>query len=284
MGCGVCLVFNGTLRKDLITGMSEIREYASKQLKTALRLLKQYNSASNEEVLHQLRVSLKKLKAVLVYLRTLHHKKVKSLRNKLQLVFHAAGSLREAQLRLRWLKESEFIFLIQHNETDQKAGVEEELFIEQTDNNYKKLKSIGEKLSKQLKEVKEDDIFQYAIKLKSQIAEQVKNIEKQDWHELRRLIKQLLYGWHWITKSHQPKLLTVVEYKKLDGLQERIGDWNDAVDLLQWLTGGQFFLSKDSLVELQFNKAFEIAKNNIAVQEKIVLQLLQTIKITERCV
>ena len=264
--------------------MSEIREYANKQLKTALRLLKQYNSASNEEVLHQLRVSLKKLKAVLVYLRTLHHKKTKSLRNKLQPVFHAAGSLREAQLRLRWLKENEFIFLIQHNETDQKAGVEEELFIEQTDNNYKKLKSIDEKLSKQLKEVKEDDIFQYAIKLKSQIAEQVKNIEKQDWHELRKLIKQLLYGWHWITKSHQLKLLTVVEYKKLDGLQERIGDWNDAVDLLQWLTGGQFFLSKDNLVELQFNKAFEIAKNNIAVQEKIVLQLLQTIRITERSV
>src|SRR5688572_4984881 len=111
--------------------MSEIRVYAEKQMSSALHLLEQYNSGSDEEVLHQLRVSLKKIKAVLDYLRTLHPKKIKSLRKKLRFVFQAAGSLREAQLRLKWLKEKGFLFLIQYATLDQKIKEEEELFFAQ---------------------------------------------------------------------------------------------------------------------------------------------------------
>ncbi len=256
--------------------MSEIRVYAEKQMHAALHLLEQYNSASDEEVLHQLRVSLKKVKAVLDYLRTLHPKKIKSLRKKLQLVFHAAGSLREAQLRFKWLKEKRFLFLIQHATLDQKIKEEEELFVAQKKDHLKKLRSICGDLAEYLKEVDADALLQYSTGLKEQLEKQLQIIAKDDWHALRKLVKQLLYAHHWLTEKDKLKVLTVEAYQKLDQLQENIGVWHDAVDLLQWLTDGQFFLSKDKSVKQQFNKAFAQVQKDIEVKERIVVKQLQT--------
>jgi CHAD domain-containing protein len=258
--------------------MSEIRVYVEKQMSSALHLLEQYNSASDGEVLHQLRVSLKKVKAVLDYLRTLHPKKIKSLRKKLQVVFHAAGYLREAQLRFKWLKGKRFLFLIQHASLEQKIKEEEEFFVTQKQDHLKKLQLINDKLDEYLKETSGEALLQYALKLKEEFEETLPVAAKEDWHELRKLSKQLLYAHHWLTEQDKLKVLTVSGYKKLDQLQEKIGVWHDAVDLLQWLTDGQFFLSKDKAVKEQFNKVFALVQKDIEVKEKSVLKQLQEIK------
>lgn len=258
--------------------MSEIREYANKQIGSALYLLEQYTTAPNEEVLHQLRVSLKKVKAVLDYLRTLHPKKIGSLRKKLQLVFHAVGSVREAQLRLKWLKEKRVNYLIKYAALDQKMKEEEELLFTQAKDHCKNLRTVRDKLDKYLKDVEGAFLLKYTVGLKEELAHQILSIEKKDWHELRKLIKQLLYALHWVTESHELKLLSVAEYKKLDLLQEKIGVWHDAIDLLQWLTDEQFILSKDALVKKQFAKVFALAQKDIEVKEKAVAKQLQIIK------
>lgn len=257
--------------------MSEIRVYAEKQMSSALHLLEQYISCSDPEVLHQLRVSLKKIKAVLDYLLTLHPKKIKSLRRKLQLVFHAAGFLREAQLRLKWLKAKRFPFLIQYAALDQKIKEEEELFVFQKQDHLKKLRSVCDELAEYLKEVDADALLQYASGLKQQLEKQLQIVAKNDWHALRKLSKQLLYAHHWLTEKDRLKVLTVAAYQKFDQLQEKIGVWHDAVDLLQWLTDEQFFLSKDKAVKQQFNKVFALVQKDIVVKEKIVVEQLQAI-------
>ncbi|MEJ8818989.1 CHAD domain-containing protein [Lacibacter sp. H407] len=255
-----------------------VREYSEKQISSALHLLEQYNTASNEEVLHQLRVSLKKIKAVLDHLRTLHPKKIKSTRKKLQLVFHAAGSLREAQLRLKWLAEKKLLLLIRHSSFDQKIKEEEELFVTNKHGHLKKLKSVSEEIDKYLKKVEEEDLLRYALELKAKLQEQLPIVLKDNWHALRKLIKQLLYAYHWLTEQDKLKVLTVTAYKRLDMLQENIGIWHDVVDLQQWLTDGQFFLSKEKSVKQQFNKAFALVQKDIEVKEKVVMKQLQAIK------
>lgn len=257
--------------------MSEFRVYAEKQMSSALHLLEEYNSASDKEVLHQLRVGLKKVKAVLDYLRTLHPKKIKSLRKKLQLVFHAAGFLREAQLRFDWLKGKQFLILIQHASMKQKISEEEELFVTQKKDHLKLLKSISVELDSYLKEVEEKDLRRYALALKREF-EMQSQVAKEGWHGLRKLIKQLLYAHHWLAEQDKIKVLTVAAYKRLDQLQEKIGAWHDAVDLLEWLADGQFFLSKDKSVKQQFNKAFALVQKDIEVKEKAVLKQLQAMK------
>ncbi len=258
--------------------MNQLKGYTVKQLQTAVRLLEQYNSASDAEVLHQLRVCLKKIKAVLDYLRTLHPKKIQSLRKKLQVVFHAAGSVREAQLHLKWLKEKRFYYLIQHASLDQKIKAEKELLFTQKKHHCKKLKTVCDKLGEYLKEVEEAGLLKYACGLREELEEKVSIIEKKDWHELRKLIKQLLYAQHWITEGQKLKLLPVNDYKKLDELQEKIGVWHDTVDLLQWLMDEQFFLSKDGLVQKQFAKVFALLQKDIEVKEEAVVRQLQKIK------
>jgi CHAD domain-containing protein len=258
--------------------MSEIGEYANKQISSAIHLLEQYTTASNEDVLHQLRVCLKKVKAVLDYLRTLHPKKIRSLRKKLQVVFHAVGSVREAQLRLKWLKGKRVNYLIQQSDLDHKIKEEEELLFTQKEGHCKKLRTVRDELDRYLKEVEETALLEYAFGLKEELAVQITNIEKKDWHELRKLIKQLLYAQHWIKESHKLKLLSVSDYKKIDQLQETIGVWHDAVDLLLWLTAEQLFLSRNALLEKQFARVFAQVQKDIEMKEKAVIKQLQTIK------
>jgi CHAD domain-containing protein len=258
--------------------MNQLKGYTGKQLQNALHLLKQYHSASNEEVLHQLRVSLKKLKAVLDYLLILHPKKIKPLRKKLQIVFHAAGDLREAQLRLLWLKEKQFQYLITDISFDKKIKEEEEQFAIQKDDYLKLLSTVENEIDKYLKKIKEGDLLDYALELKQKLEQQLLLIIQKDWHVLRKLIKQLLYAHHWLAEKDKLKVLTVTAFQRMDGMQEKIGLWHDAVDLLQWLTDGQFFLSKDKAVKQQFNKAFTLVKKDIEVKEKAVLKQLQEIK------
>lgn len=258
--------------------MNQLRDYTGKQLQNALHLLKQYHSASNEEVLHQLRVSLKKLKAVLDYLLILHPKKVKPLRKKIQLVFHASGTLREAQLRFLWLRKKQFHYLLKYASLEKKIKEEVELFVLQKEDYFKQLSTIENESDKYLKKIKEDDLLNYALDLKQQLEQQLLVMIQNDWHALRKLIKQYLYVHHWLSEKDKLKVLTVTAYQKMDQLQEKIGLWHDAIDLLQWLTDQQFFLSKDKSVSTQFNKAFVLVKKDIEAKEKEVMNQLKTIK------
>jgi CHAD domain-containing protein len=258
--------------------MSQLKDYTDKQLQNALHLLKQYDSASNEEVLHQLRVSLKKIKAVIDYLLTRHPKKVKSIRRKLQIVFHPAGDLREAELRLKWLKGNTFNFLIAETQFEQKINEELELFFTQKEIYRKLLATVDEKLNRYLKETEESDLLHYALELKQKLGQLLPVVLQQDWHALRKLIKQLLYAHHWLSAKDKLKVLTVAAYQKMDQLQEKIGAWHDVVDLLEWLMDEQLFLNKEKAVKQQFNKAFALVQKEIDVTEKAVLKQLREIK------
>ena len=83
--------------------MNQLKEYTDKQLQTAIQLLETFTPGADEEIIHQLRVALKKIKAVRLFISTLHPAKAKQIRKKLQLIFRSAGSIREAQLQLQWL-------------------------------------------------------------------------------------------------------------------------------------------------------------------------------------
>ena len=113
---------------------------------------------------------------------------------------------------------------------------------------------------------------------KEELHEQVKHVVKDDWHELRKLSKQLLYAYHWINEQDKLKVMTVLSYHTIDQLQEEIGIWHDLVDMQQWLFNEQFFLSSDVSVKQQDNKASEQLDKNLLLQEQAVLRQLLVIK------
>lgn len=251
--------------------MNLLNNYTNDKFDIAFRLLAGYASSSDPEIIHQLRVALKKIKAVLDYLRTLHPEQIKPLRKKLQLVFHAAGSLRELQIRYEWLKEQNLLLLIQHLQIVVKIEVEENLFIAEAPRYLKKLNVVYDELDKHLKKVDEQDLLQYAQDLKTKFQNSLQNLSIDEWHAQRKLIKQLLYAYHWPKEKVKSKVLTDAAYVKLDSLQEKIGAWHDAVDLLQWLNKEDFLLSSDDLAKQELSNALTSIKTDVEVKEQIVL-------------
>ncbi len=258
--------------------MNQLKDYAEKQLQTARQMLETFTPGADEEIIHQLRVSLKKIKAILLFLSSLHPAKAKQIRKKVQLIFHAAGSIREAQLQLQWLKKKRYLHLIESASLAQRIAEDEELFLQQKALFQKLLTSIREDVLKQIHKIKSSVVTEYAVQLKEELHEQVNHVVKDDWHELRKLSKQLLYAHHWIGEQDKLKVMTVLSFHTIDQLQEQIGMWHDLVDLQQWLLDEQFFLSKDSSVKQQDRKAVEQLQKNLLVQEQAVLRQLLVLK------
>ena len=241
-------------------------------------MLETFRSGADEEIIHQLRVSLKKIKAVLLFLSTHHPSKAKQIRKKVQLIFRAAGSIREPQLQLQWLKKKRYVHLITAALLEQKIAQDEELFLHQKEFFQKMLLSIRQDLLKQIQKVKPNAVTDYAIKLKEDLNEQAHHVVKDDWHEFRKLSKQLLYAQQWINEQDKLKVMTVLSYHTVDQLQEQIGMWHDMVDLQQWLLNEQFFLSSDPTVKQQDNRASEQLQKNLLVLEQAVLRQLLLLK------
>jgi CHAD domain-containing protein len=281
MGYDGYLVFDVSTLEFLFTEtfiMNQLKEYTEKQLQAALQMLQTFTPGADEEIIHQLRVSLKKIKAVLLFISTLHPAKAKQIRKKVQLIFRAAGSIREAQLQLQWLKKKRYLHLIKAASLEQKIKQDEELFLQQKELFHTLLTSIREDVLKQIHKIKSSAVTEYAVKLKEELHEQAIHVVKDDWHELRKLSKQLLYAHHWVSEQDKLKVMTVLSYHSIDQLQEEIGMWHDLVDMQQWLLDEQFFLSSDASVKQQDKKASEQLQKNLLLQEQAVLRQLLVIK------
>lgn len=251
--------------------MNLLQQYADKQVHTATQLLNNYITDSNQETLHQLRVTLKKLKAVLQYLRSVHTSKTKKSKQSLQLLFHAAGAVRELQLRKQWLQVNKYETLIAAAQLTHQQQDEENLFIERSEDWHAILKKLKAKLHRLTADADHEQLLKYILPLKEEIEQFSFSGTTTDWHAFRKQVKQLLYAQHWITDTEKLKLLPVKESKRLDVVQQQIGNWHDLVDLFNWLQEQQFYLSKDKLL----HKEYTTAANKIRVQQKKAAQLLQ---------
>lgn len=258
--------------------MNQLKEYTEKQLQNALQMLQSFTPGADEEIIHPLRVTLKKIKAVLLFISKLHPAKAKQIRKKVQLIFSAAGSIREAQLQLQWLKKKRYLYIIKAAFLVQKISQDEEFFLQQQELFQTLLTSIREDVLKQIHKLKSSAVTKYAVKLKRELNEQANHVVKDDWHELRKLSKKLLYAYHWVSEQDKLKVMTVLSYHTIDQLQEEIGMWHDLVDMQQWLLDEQFFLSSDASVKQQDKKASELLQKNLLVQEQAVLRQLLVLK------
>jgi CHAD domain-containing protein len=259
--------------------MSELKAYTGKQLQTAIEMLQSFTPGADAEIIHQLRVSLKKLKAVLVFAATLNPEKTKKIRKKVQVLFRAAGSVREAQLQLQWLTKKRYVHLIEAAKLKQKISEEEALLLLQKEDYQDMLASVAKDLLKLIRKIKQEQVADYAVQLKKTVQQQLQAEEKEEWHALRKLIKQMLYVHHWLSEQEKLKIMPVLLYHVFDQLQEQIGTWHDLIDLQQWLTDQQFFLHQEPSIKQQSTKASAQLQANLLLQEQAVLrQLLVTKK------
>lgn len=260
--------------------MNLLKEYAVTQMEIAAHNLCAYTQTGDEEVLHQLRVALKKCRAVMHYFiqERVHENKVRKLKKQLRIIFHTAGLIRLTQLRMQWVKGNRYRILLQNSSLENDLSFYTRRFEDDSRENIKILSAVKTKLVHHCSAADAASVLQYAMALKQSVQSFLKNLQQPCWHELRKAIKQLLYAYNWQLEKEKIKLLTVKEYSYFDELQHTIGIWHDAEDIKIWLSDEQFFLHDNEKVRHQFNLCWAKLMNQIKEKEKLVEKLLNNKK------
>ena len=181
----------------------------------------------DQEKLHQFRLQVKKLRALLVLLDTASPKNKLSKDFKpVKSIFKQCGVIREAYINLQLsanygLKNEEFI-LEQVNAMDR--GIKE--FGESSKKNLKIIKITHNKLKDSLGAIDDDSINEFYKTQLEQIARLLEAAQFDDrLHDCRKKVKTLLYNRKIAANALNGKLNIDNDY--LDKLQGRIGDWHD---------------------------------------------------------
>lgn len=248
-------------------------EYLLKQSDAAVLWLEKYISTKGEFELHELRVHLKRMRSVLdfaVYLKLRSHQE-KQLLNKLQTIAHNAGYIRDSQLIIKWLKKNRYGLLLFESSIEKKLNLSVELFIKDSKKNKKRIKKIQKETLLHTGKWNNKTILKF-LKIKNQfLFDTLKSMKEEQWHDIRKAIKKLLYAIHWLQEEDKIELLTIKKQNNLDLLQDAIGKWHDALQIKTWLSDEQFFLSRNEKIRLQFNKSWQkIQKEIVASNKKVI--------------
>lgn len=207
--------------------MKRFEEYTYRQFKSLIKHLKKYSASREPETLHQIRVDIKKIKAVLSIIDESKkgfkaHKKFISLRD----IFRKAGVIREPdvliQLLLRYEVKGVDDTLLSGNQENLAAAFESEI-----PNFVKTVKSLRNNLEADIEHVHKDDLMRYMRRKKKEVKSQLYPRPKMRIiHKARKSIKEIVY------LSEADGKLKKREAKFYDGLQNIIGEFHDKQVLL----------------------------------------------------
>ena len=253
-----------------------MKHYINKHCLLAIELVKKYTENSNAAVMHELRVSLKKIKTVITYLNETgqYSKAIKKTEKEIRIIFRVAGRIRDAELIMDWLGKSRYNLLLQEAAVTCQLHTNKELFIQKSKQYVKLLHSIHSKLKKSTNE--EKYVLEYVTQLKQTVFAKKSFSQPGRWHELRKQIKQILYAVNWLHTKEKRKAVTVEKQKQLETIQELIGSWHDTENIKQWLAKHQSFFSKDDKLKRQFNRCRLQLQNEQQAKEKSISKLIKT--------
>jgi len=203
--------------------------------KMTAHLLAFYDAQQPEDI-HQMRVSIKKIRAVSALLQgEKRMKKLKKSRNKLRDIFQHAGRLRSVHVHLALMERHQL------NHEEHKKALQTELanetaaFYQLHDNYLKTLKKLKSEFSKGAEDLKLKDVEKiYVGQLKDLDAFFTNDTpDAEQLHEKRKLIKQLLYVHQSLPDKMKAAIGLHVEY--LDEMQELIGNWHDNLMTIELL-------------------------------------------------
>lgn len=257
--------------------MNPLKAYAAEHTALAIQSLDLFLQSGKEEAMHELRVSLKKGRALLDFLekQKKHEKKISKLKKQVREVFKQAGLIRLNHLRIKWMKSNRYRLLLQNAslETDLNGYTSD--FLSEARRNKNVLTALHKTVAKESEHTSLVQVLSYAKKLKAKVIRLASGLQQSHWHHLRKNIKRLMYAYHWLMEKDKIKLLTLRQYNYLDQLQSSIGLWHDAEDMKTWISEAQFFFHPNEKVKQQFNRCWVKLTNEISEQEKAVADLLK---------
>lgn len=251
-----------------------LQKYFAQRVKNLFNHLHDFELSADESALHDLRVELKKLRAVVKFLQQVYSKqKLKRTTHLLRTIFQDAGEIREYQLLLQWLRKYHLQVLEERFFPEQKLQDMISDFREQAPFYKNDLKEIVEQTSKLVAHTNSILAEQYFTDLHAQLQEKTRSdLPSAEWHDLRKLIKQWMYALNWVEPEEAAAKEPALAY--FNKLQEQIGQWHDLEMVKEAFSQKQIYLSQDLEVQKDFALAWEKLTHSLRYREKLVTEML----------
>ncbi len=209
--------------------MKNLTRFANAHFKSLIKNLESFNAIQDKETLHQVRVDVKKIKAVLGIIQYAdkkfkRNKYFKPFRN----IFRKAGSIREPDVLFKLLLRYSIEGLADdHLARNEKSLVES--FRSDIPFFLDVIKEQKKKLKPHLRNISKKDVREYVDKLTKLLASQLTpRVLPDNLHKSRKVIKEILC-FSAIEKLKKREL----KFYKI--MEEEIGQWHDKQVLLQLL-------------------------------------------------
>lgn len=250
-----------------------LEKYFAQRTKNLFNHLYDFEIKSDEVSLHDLRVEMKKLRAIIKFLRKIYpNQKLKMPAHMLRNIFQDSGFIRELQILQLWLQKHQFTIIEQTYYAPEKLQQMIEEFQKNTGKIKNDFREIIETLNVFVNGTNEILAEQYFVDIKAQVEKQCrKNLPKSEWHELRKLIKQRIYSYNWVPHETENDDTDFAYYHKL---QEAIGLWHDLEYIKESLSQKQIYLSQDIEVQKDFNLAWTKLEHSLRYRERLVEEML----------
>lgn len=249
---------------------SSLSLYYNQRVKQVFNHLLEFDLSSSENSLHDFRVEIKKMRAIMKFLKSVYPKqKLKKTARQLNSIFQEAGEIREYQLMLLWFQKHELEIFIEKIFPSETLHEMIEKFHLQAHSFKQDLKDLNEHVYEYIHATNEILAEHYVTDLSVQMDKLIrKNCPLSEWHELRKIIKQWMYAINWIEDGLDTDISF---YQKL---QEAIGYWHDAQVIRETLLQKKIFLSQDVELQKSFTIANEKLNHSLRYREKQIQELL----------
>jgi len=250
-----------------------LEKYFAQRVKNLFNNLHDFELNGDETSLHDLRVEIKKLRAIIKFLGTIYPKQqLKKPAHLLRSIFQKAGEVRESQLLQQWLRKHQFSVIENTYFPQEKLDFLIAQFRKNATQYKDDFKEIIESLSKFVHSTNEILAEQYFTDINAQVEKLCRrNLPHAEWHDLRKLIKQRIYAYNWVRHENENDDPHFAYYNKL---QENIGLWHDLEIIKDNFSQKQVYLSQDIEVQIDFNLAWEKLMSSHKYREKIVEEML----------
>jgi CHAD domain-containing protein len=202
--------------------VKQLKSYSKKRFKNLKQDLKSYGRLQDPEVLHRIRVEIKKIK-VLINLIDFSVKKFKGHQHfvPLRTIFRKAGEIRQPEVLYKLL----LLYQIgnvpdAHIPKSEIMDKLSKVFQKKTSTYVEVVNEQEKKIKKQYGKVSKTEAKEYLKKRKRELEHLLyRDFNKKELHKVRKTCKEIVYL-HWIDNSKEPDLF----YTEVE---DRIGQWHD---------------------------------------------------------
>ncbi len=204
------------------------KNHIESNLKELKKHLNSYYETKDPEDLHKLRVHIKKIRSLCYWSANTNEQEIRSALKPLKRLFREAGEIRSILLithllKTHQIKASQIIKAEQKNLKLSTRVFELHYWLYQKDIDH-----ATHALKKLIVEPKTKKVIRSIYKNSKYISHSFKQKDsKIEWHELRKMIKELIYNAE-VIKDNSKKNLSF-DFNYAHEIQHKLGNWNDLI-------------------------------------------------------